>query len=147
MIKDLNESTVIVQSAYSPIDSATCATTYNANDTYTAFIGGVEVPVAKLSELVPVTFMNSTKPVMVNEEETLVQKTWGEYCLNVVNESNTKALLHYLHIFPNGNRIILDSDAEGIEWRNWYAEFGDQLLTKSIFQTKRISIEYTPIAL
>jgi len=141
-IRNLNETITTATCKYGEIDGSCCATTYSDGCGYVGFIGGIEVSVAKLSELVPEGFINSSK--IVNEEQ--VQKTWGEYCLHktneivldeVVTQEATTALLHYMHVWNNGNRHRIDEYDEAMEWRKWYEHFGVDLLTKSTFLSKR----------
>lgn len=122
--------------------AASCLETYNDGCGYIGFIGGVEVPNSKLSESVPVGFYNSTK--LVGEEE--VQKTWDEYVLTTQGD-NGKSLIHYLHVWINGNRHDLTEEIECQEWRRWYEHFGVDLMYYPAFNTRRNSKEYKPIVI
>jgi len=140
MIKNLSEK--ITVNKYK-VNAAECANTHGNNgDGYTGFIGGVEITISKLDEIVPAGFIHSSKTV--NEVET--QKTWREYCLFKTNEITdddgnvitqaTKALLFYLHVWEHDNRDELAPEIECKQWRLWYEHFGVELLTKSEFDAK-----------
>jgi len=166
-IRNINEVIVTKTNKYNPITPADLLKTYNDGCGYVGFIGGVELTPAESNDLVPVGFLNSTKPIMttVQKQRTTIdpntslevieeyteleptgeveQKTWKEYSLNNISNTTGNYLLTFMHVWENGNRHKISESDEALEWRKWYEQFGAKLMTKSEFRNKRISAEYT----